>query len=64
MKAEQLRDKSVADLQKELEALLQEQFNLRMQQAVGQATKPDQFGKVRKNIARIKTILREKEMQA
>ena len=39
--------------------LRKEQFALRMQRATGQAPKPDQFGKVRRNIARLKTVLRE-----
>jgi large subunit ribosomal protein L29 len=39
--------------------LRKEQFALRMQRATGQAPKPDQFGKVRRNIARVKTVLRE-----
>jgi large subunit ribosomal protein L29 len=54
--AKELRAKSAADLQKELLDLRREQFNLRMTRATGQAVKPDQFGKVRKNIARLKTV--------
>ena len=61
MKAKELRDKSVTDLKKELLELLKEQFNLRMQKNVGEAPKPHQYPKVRRNIARVKTILREKE---
>ena len=57
--AKELRAKSGADLQKELLDLRREQFNLRMTRATGQAVKPDQFGKVRKNIARLKTVLGE-----
>jgi large subunit ribosomal protein L29 len=60
MKASELREKSDAELQEELLALLKEQFNLRMQRGVGQAARPDQFGKVRKDVARIKTILNER----
>jgi large subunit ribosomal protein L29 len=41
-----------------------EQFALRMQRATGQQPKPDQFGKVRRNIARLKTVLREKRAGA
>ena len=48
--------KSAADLQKELLGLRREQFNLRMARATGQAAKPDQFTKVRRNIARLKTV--------
>jgi large subunit ribosomal protein L29 len=44
----------------ELLKLRREQFNLRMQGATGQGAKPDQHGKVRRNIARLKTVLRER----
>ena len=47
------------DLIGELVSLRKEQFALRLQRATGQAPKPDQFGKVRKNIARLKTVQRE-----
>ena len=59
MKAKELRAKSTGELQEELLKLHREQFNLRMAQASGQAAKPDQFGKVRRNIARVKTVLGE-----
>ena len=59
MDAKELRTKSVAELNDELIKLRKEQFALRMQRATGQAIKPDQFGKVRKNVARLKTVLRE-----
>ena len=57
--AKELRAKSAADLQKELLELRREQFNLRMARATGQAAKPDQFTKVRRNIARLKTVAAE-----
>lgn len=60
MKAVDLRNKSVEELNKELLALLKEQFNLRIQRGVGQAPKPHLFKKVKLAIARIKTILNEK----
>jgi large subunit ribosomal protein L29 len=60
MKTKELRDKSDAELGDELLKLRREQFNLRMQSAAGQGAKPDQHGKVRKNIARIKTVQRER----
>jgi large subunit ribosomal protein L29 len=60
MKASDLRKKSAAELNEELLKLRREQFNLRMQQATGQMARSDQFGKVRKDIARIKTVLNEK----
>jgi large subunit ribosomal protein L29 len=61
MKASELRNKSAADLREELLKLRREQFNLRMQRATGQMARPDQFGKVRKDIARVKTVLKEIE---
>lgn len=64
MKAKDLRSKSPADLREELLKLRREQFNLRMAQASGQAAKPDQFGKVRRNVARVKTILGEQARAA
>jgi large subunit ribosomal protein L29 len=60
MKAKDLREKTSDDLDAELVKLRREQFNLRMQAATGQGAKPDQHGKVRKDIARIKTIMRER----
>jgi large subunit ribosomal protein L29 len=54
------REKSDADLVEELVKLRREQFNLRMQAATGQGAKPDQHGKVRKSIARLKTVQRER----
>ncbi len=57
MKAKDLREKTPAALGEELLKLRREQFNLRMARATGQAAKPDQFAKVRKNIARVKTVL-------
>ena len=60
MTANELREKSVEDLDKELLDLLREQFNLRMLQATGQLAKPHQMKSVRRNIARVKTVLREK----
>lgn len=64
MDAKELRTKSAAELREELNGLLKEQFNLRMQKAVGQASRPDQFVKVRKNIARVKTIMNEQRAAA
>ncbi|NCP63571.1 MAG: 50S ribosomal protein L29 [Paraglaciecola sp.] len=60
MKATELKDKSVEELNTELLSLLREQFNLRMQASTGQLEKTDQLRKVRRNIARVKTILTEK----
>jgi large subunit ribosomal protein L29 len=61
MKASELRQKSVDELRQELLESRREQFNLRMQQATNQLSKPHLFRQVRRRIARIKTLLREKE---
>ncbi|MDX1442830.1 MAG: 50S ribosomal protein L29 [Gammaproteobacteria bacterium] len=60
MNAQELRNKSTKELQDQLLDLRKEQFNLRMQKATGQLARPDQVSKVRKNIARVKTVLNEK----
>ncbi|HEX4151649.1 MAG TPA: 50S ribosomal protein L29 [Steroidobacteraceae bacterium] len=57
MKAKDLQGKDPAALTEELLKLRREQFNLRIARATGQAAKPDQFSKVRKNVARVKTVL-------
>jgi len=62
--AEKLRAKSAEELNDELLKLRKEQFALRLQRATGQAVKPDQFGKVRKSIARLKTIAREAQIKS
>ena len=59
MKAEELRQKSVDELNEELVALRREQFNLRMQQASGKLSHHHEHRRVRKDIARVKTILGE-----
>jgi large subunit ribosomal protein L29 len=64
MDAKELRTRSVPELADELVKLRKEQFALRMQRATGQQPKPDQFGKVRRNIARLKTVLREKHVSS
>ncbi len=60
MKASELRQKSTPDLNKELLDLLRAQFNLRMQRGTGQTPRHDQFVKLRRDVARIKTILAER----
>ena len=60
MKVKELRDKTDAELADELLKLRREQFNLRMQAAAGHGAKPDQHGKVRRSIARLKTVQRER----
>jgi len=63
MKASELRAKSVEELNKELLELLKAQFGLRMKLATQQLNNHSQIGKVRRDIARIRTILREKAVQ-
>ena len=60
MKASELREKSVEELRKELEELLREGFNLRMQNATGQFTQVHQIKQNRRNVARVKTVLNQK----
>ena len=60
MKASELRGKTPDDLQKELAALLKAQFGLRMQKATQQLNNTSQLRKVRRDIARVRTILTEK----
>ncbi|AZG06901.1 MULTISPECIES: 50S ribosomal protein L29 [Pigmentiphaga] len=60
MKASELRSKDAGELGKELEGLLRAQFSLRMQLATQQLSNTSQLGKVRRDIARVRTVLREK----
>ena len=60
MKASELRAKSVDELNKELLELLKAQFGLRMQMATQQLSNFSQIGKVRRDIARVRTVLRER----
>lgn len=64
MKATDLRAKSVDELNAELIELRRAQFSLRMQLATQQLNKVDQLDKVRKDVARVKTVLAEKAKQA
>lgn len=61
MNTSELRTKSTEELNAELLSLLKEQFNLRVQKGIGQAPQANLFKKVRRQVARIKTIMREKE---
>jgi len=63
MKATELREKSKDELFSELLELRKEQFNPRMQQATGQLARADQYRNVRRDIARIKTVLRALEIE-
>jgi large subunit ribosomal protein L29 len=61
MKAQELRTKTAEELQKELLELSRERFKLRMQQGTGQLTRNSELKRVRRDIARVKTILSEKQ---
>ena len=60
MKASEMRGKNAGELTKELEALLRAQFGLRMQVATQQLSNTSQLKKVRRDIARVRTIMKEK----
>ena len=59
MKAKDMRAKSAAELKTELESLLRAQFSLRMRHATQQLTNTSEIGKVRKDIARVRTLISE-----
>ena len=61
MKPSELRGKQPAELEKELESLLRARFGLRMQLATQQLSNTSQLKKVRRDIARVRTILKEKD---
>ena len=61
MKATELKDKSVEELKQEQLNLLEQQFKLRMKKASGQLSRTHELGQVRREIARVKTVLREKQ---
>jgi large subunit ribosomal protein L29 len=63
MNASELRSMSQEQLDKELLKLRREQFNLRMQQATGQLSRPHEHGRVRREIARLKTVMNEQKRQ-
>jgi large subunit ribosomal protein L29 len=63
MKASELRAKSAGELNQELLELLKAQFSMRMQLATQQLSNTSQLGKVRRDIARVRTVLREKAGQ-
>ena len=60
MNAQELRVKNESELRKKLTGLLQEQFNLRMQRGTGQLASPHELRRVKKDIARVQTVLSEK----
>ncbi len=61
MKTKELREQSAADLAKHVLDLRKEQFNLRMQRSAGEFKQTHQFSRVRREIARAKTVLGEKK---
>ncbi|MDO5725685.1 MAG: 50S ribosomal protein L29 [Tissierellia bacterium] len=64
MKVKEIRQLSTEDLSKKENDLKHELFNLRFQMATGQLDNPSNLKKVRKDIARVKTIIRERELSA
>ena len=63
MNARELRARNDDELRKELVDLHREAFNLRMQKGMGQMSRPSQVNRVRRDIARLKTVLSERERQ-
>ena len=64
MKINEIRDLSAAELDSKLKDLKEELFNLRFQMATGQCENPMKIREVKKSIARIKTVQRQKEINA
>ncbi|MDM8157490.1 50S ribosomal protein L29 [Amedibacillus dolichus] len=64
MTAKEIREKSNTELLQEIETLKEELFNLRFQQATGQLENTARMKTVKKTIARIKTVMRERELGA
>ncbi|MBQ7888920.1 MAG: 50S ribosomal protein L29 [Erysipelotrichaceae bacterium] len=62
MNVKEIRTKSNAELLKEIDSLKEELFNLRFQQATGQLDNPARMREVKKTIARIKTVITEREL--
>ncbi|GGE54434.1 50S ribosomal protein L29 [Pullulanibacillus camelliae] len=63
MKANEIRNLTTAEVEQKIKSLKEELFNLRFQLATGQLENPVQLSKVRKDIARAKTVLRERELK-
>ena len=61
MNAQDMREKNESELREELTGLLREQFNLRMQRGIGQLATPHDLRRVRRDIARVNTVLNEKK---
>ena len=63
MNAKEIREKTVAELKHTLESLKKELFHLRFQDAINQLENPMRISAVKKDIARVKTVIREREIQ-
>ena len=63
MNVNEMKGKTIVELNDELNNLLQEQFNLRMQKGMGQMTNVNELRRVRRDIARIKTIMTQKSSE-
>ena len=63
MKVNELRELSTAELTEKLASCKQELFNLRFQHAINQLENPQRIGEVKKTIARVKTVIRERELE-
>lgn len=63
MKADEIRQMSIDEMQRKSEDLRQELFNLRFQKTVSQAEAPHKMPQTRRDIARIKTVIRETELK-
>ena len=63
MNAKEIREKTAAELKDTLDSLKKELFHLRFQDAINQLENPMRISAVKKDIARVKTVLREKEIQ-
>ncbi|OQP04805.1 50S ribosomal protein L29 [Geobacillus sp. 46C-IIa] len=64
MKAKEIRDLTTAEIEQKIQTLKEELFNLRFQLATGQLENTARIRQVRKDIARMKTIIRERELAA
>lgn len=63
MDAQELKAKSEKELREQLSGLMREQFNLRMQKGMGQLVKPHELRRVRRDIARVNTVLNQKSSE-
>ena len=64
MKAKEVRDLTTAEIEQQVKSLKEELFNLRFQLATGQLENTARIGQVRKSIARMKTVIRQREISA